>query len=87
MADLEKFRTETRQWLLENSPTSVRGLILALGEGNWGGRKATYANPDMKRWLEVMAARGWTASEWPTQYGGAVYLRRKQKSCAKKWPH
>jgi alkylation response protein AidB-like acyl-CoA dehydrogenase len=79
MADLEKFRTETRQWLLENSPTSIRGLILALGEGNWGGRKATYANPDMKRWLEVMAGRGWTASEWPTQYGGGGLSKAEAK--------
>jgi alkylation response protein AidB-like acyl-CoA dehydrogenase len=70
MADLEQFRAETRKWLLDNSPTGVRGLVLALGEGNWGGRKATYPNPDMKRWLEVMAERGWTAPEWPTQYGG-----------------
>src|SRR5581483_7191277 len=37
MADLEHFRAETRKWLLENSPVGVRGLTLALGEGNGGG--------------------------------------------------
>ena len=79
MADLEQFRAETRQWLLENSPQSVRGLILGLGEGNWGGRKATYPNPDMKRWLEVMAARGWTAPEWPTQYDGGGLSKAEAK--------
>ncbi len=71
MADLEQFRAEARQWLLDNSPVGVRKLTLALGEGNWGGRKAIYPNPDMKRWLDVMAERGWTAPEWPIQYGGS----------------
>ncbi len=79
MADLEQFRAETRQWLLDNSPVGVRRLTLALGEGNWGGRKATYPNPDMKRWLEVMAERGWTAPEWPTQYGGGGLSKEEAK--------
>jgi len=79
MADLEKFRTEAHQWLFDNSPSSVRGLTLALGEGNWGGRKATYANPDMKHWLEVMAERGWTAPEWPIHYGGGGLSKAEAK--------
>lgn len=79
MADLEQFRADTHKWLLENSPTGVRGLSLALGEGNWGGRRATYPNPDMKRWLEVMAERGWTAPEWPTQYGGGGLSKAEAK--------
>src|SRR5215510_12580109 len=79
MADLETFRAETRQWLVENSPPGVRGLTLALGEGNWGGRKATYPNPDMKRWLEVTAERGWTAPEWPAQYGGGGLSKAEAK--------
>ena len=79
MADLEQFRADTREWLSDNAPTGVRGLILALGEGNWGGRRATYPNPDMKRWLEVMAERGWTAPEWPSQYGGGGLSRAEAK--------
>jgi alkylation response protein AidB-like acyl-CoA dehydrogenase len=79
MADLEHFRAETRKWLLENSPVGVRGLTLALGEGNWGGRRATYPNADMKRWLEVMAERGWTAPEWPGQYGGGGLSKAEAK--------
>jgi alkylation response protein AidB-like acyl-CoA dehydrogenase len=79
MADLETFRTETRKWLLDNSPSGVRGLMLALGEGNWGGRKAVYPNSDMKRWLEVMAERGWTAPEWPSQYGGGGLSKAETK--------
>ncbi|MGE0825905.1 MAG: acyl-CoA dehydrogenase family protein [Candidatus Binatia bacterium] len=79
MADLEQFRADTRKWLLDNAPAGVRGLTLALGEGNWGGRKATYPNPDMKRWLEVMAARGWTAPEWPKEYGGGGLSKAEAK--------
>ncbi len=79
MPGLEQFRTETRQWLQENAPQGVRGLALALGEGNWGGRKATYPNPDMKRWLEVMVSRGWTAPEWPKQYSGGGLSKAEAK--------
>jgi alkylation response protein AidB-like acyl-CoA dehydrogenase len=79
MADLEQFRAETRTWLLNNAPVGVRGLVLAIGEGNWGGRRATYPNPDMKRWLEVMRERGWTAPEWPTQYCGGGLSKAEAK--------
>jgi len=79
MADLEQFRVETRKWLLAYAPAGVRGLMLALGEGNWGGRKATYPNPHLKRWLEVMAEQGWTAPEWPSQYGGGGLSKEEAK--------
>jgi alkylation response protein AidB-like acyl-CoA dehydrogenase len=70
MADLETFRGETRAWLLANAPKS---MFTPLGEGEdvaWGGRKATYPNPEVKQWLDVMGARGWTAPTWPKEYGG-----------------
>src|SRR5205085_8540070 len=35
----------------------------------WGGKKTTYP-PDVKRWLDVMSSRGWTAPTWPKEYGG-----------------
>ena len=79
MPDLEQFRVDTRKWLQDNAPQGVRGLVLALGEGNWGGRKAKYPDPAMKRWLEVMAERGWTAPEWPKQYGGGGLSKAEGK--------
>ncbi|MBI3247233.1 MAG: acyl-CoA dehydrogenase family protein [Deltaproteobacteria bacterium] len=79
MVDLGQFRAETRQWLSDNAPVGVRGLTLAIGEGNWGGRRATYPNPNMKRWMEVMAARGWTAPEWPAQYSGGGLSKAEAK--------
>ena len=70
MADLETFRRETRNWLLANAPKS---MSTPLGEGEdvcWGGRKAKYDNPEVKQWLDIMGARGWTAPMWPKEYGG-----------------
>jgi alkylation response protein AidB-like acyl-CoA dehydrogenase len=71
MAELEAFRSDVQRWLAANAPQTIRGLVLTgEGDGNWGGRRATYDPPEMKRWLEVMAARGWTAPTWPAEYGG-----------------
>ena len=70
MADLETFRAKTRQWLTDHAPASLIGTASSELEGNWGGRKARYRNPDAKVWLDRMAEKGWTAPEWPAQYGG-----------------
>jgi alkylation response protein AidB-like acyl-CoA dehydrogenase len=66
---LDAFRAETRAWLAENCPASMR-TPLAEDEIAWGGRRAVWKNPDTKLWLDRMAARGWTAPTWPTAYGG-----------------
>ena len=62
-----EFRLEAREWLTANCPDSLRR---GLGGYTAGGRKATYANPDTKLWLDRMAERGWTAPTWPREYGG-----------------
>jgi alkylation response protein AidB-like acyl-CoA dehydrogenase len=70
MSDIETFRKETRSWLEANAPKSIVGIPAAELEGTWGGKKATYPNPDLKVWLDVMAEKQWTAPTWPTEYGG-----------------
>ena len=70
MSDLETFRKETHEWLAANAPKGVIGGITDELEGVWGGKKATYANPDTKVWLDVMGKKGWTAPTWPVEYGG-----------------
>jgi alkylation response protein AidB-like acyl-CoA dehydrogenase len=74
MADLEQFRTETRAWLEANCPPSMRGPQAAATDDDddsiWGGRRATFKNPEAKQWLDRMAAKGWTAPTWPKEYGG-----------------
>ncbi|MBW1882587.1 MAG: acyl-CoA dehydrogenase family protein [Deltaproteobacteria bacterium] len=82
MPDLEGFRRETRGWLEANAPHSVFGVRGSDFEGSWGGRKAVYANPDMKVWLDVMAQKGWTAPSWPTQYGGGGLDKAEAKILA-----
>ena len=69
MADLEQFRAEVRSWLEENCPESMR-TPMPDNETVWGGRHATYKNPDSKLWMERMAAKGWTVPTWPKEYGG-----------------
>ncbi|MCP5178593.1 MAG: acyl-CoA dehydrogenase family protein [Pseudomonadales bacterium] len=69
MADLDTFRRETRAWLDANCPPSMR-TPGGEEEAVWGGRGATYANPDSKLWLDRMASRGWTVPRWPVEYGG-----------------
>ncbi|MAK62885.1 MAG: acyl-CoA dehydrogenase [Ponticaulis sp.] len=66
---LEGFRAETRAWLEENCPPSMR-TPQTEDEVVWGGRRETFKNPEAKTWLENMAGKGWTAPTWPKEYGG-----------------
>ncbi|WNO54984.1 acyl-CoA dehydrogenase family protein [Stakelama saccharophila] len=71
MSSLETFRAETRAWLKENVPASMREPVRSDTDINWGGRRADYAkNPDQKWYMDAMAERGWTVPDWPTEYGG-----------------
>ena len=71
MSDLDGFRAEARSWLEANAPQALRGLTVSAESGvNWGGKRARYDVPELKTWLEVMAAKGWTAPTWPVEYGG-----------------
>ena len=69
MNDLERFRAETREWLLANAPKSMFTPARSEEDVCWGGKKVHYP-PDMIQWLKVMAERGWTAPIWPKEYGG-----------------
>ena len=70
MSDLQQFRADTRAWLDENCPPSMRTRMVA-GEDVGGGSKRRSSNPEAYLWLERMAARGWTVPTWPQEYGGA----------------
>ena len=78
MDTLEQFREETRQWLKANAPQSMYAPLRSTDDACWGGRKTIYP-PDMKRWLDVMAERGWTAPTWPKQYGGGGLNKAEAK--------
>ncbi len=80
MAELETFREETRRWLTAEAPDSMR-TPAAAEDLCWGGRKTQYP-ADVKRWLELMAERGWTAPTWPRAYGGGGLSRGEAKILA-----
>jgi acyl-CoA dehydrogenase len=45
----------------------------------WGGRRPEYKSDAQRVWLERMAARGWTAPEWPAEYGGGGLSKEQGK--------
>jgi acyl-CoA dehydrogenase len=70
VSDIKAFRQETRDWLEENCPLSMREPVAA-GEGQcWGGRNYKFDSKEQQLWMERMGAKGWTAPDWPTEYAG-----------------
>jgi alkylation response protein AidB-like acyl-CoA dehydrogenase len=78
MTALDTFREETRAWLADNCPESMR-TPMPEREMPWGGRHASYPNPDTKIWMDNMSSRGWTAPEWPAEYGGGGLSKKENK--------
>jgi acyl-CoA dehydrogenase len=81
MPDLDTFREEARSWLVANAPASMRTSPVTPDELCWGGKKTQYP-PDVKRWLAVVAERGWTAPVWPKEYGGGGLSKQEAKVLA-----
>jgi alkylation response protein AidB-like acyl-CoA dehydrogenase len=79
VADLETFRQKTRAWLEENCPPSMRRPITSDKDQCWGGRDWAFASEEQRLWLERMAERGWTAPQWPVEYGGGGLSREEAK--------
>ena len=75
--DLEDFRLETRRWLEENCPASMRKPIKDSNDYFWGGRNAIFNNEDQKVWFEKMLAKKWIVPYWDTQYGGGGLSREE----------
>ena len=70
MADLEKFRAETRAWLAENCPPDMRQPMVNDEDTFWGGRNARFSSDAQRVWFERMRDKGWTVPHWPKEYGG-----------------
>ena len=67
MSEQSEFRAEVRDWLAENCPPGARGE----GQVPTGSTKITIEDPDVRVWLERAAEKGYTAPNWPVEYGGA----------------
>ena len=70
MENLDQFRVETREWLEANCPDDMRQAMRSDEDQCWGGRNWVFSSEGQQLWLERMAAKGWTAPRWPTEYGG-----------------
>ena len=79
MSDLNTFRQETRDWLEENCPPTMRKPAKGGEEMCWGGRNFKFASEEQKQWMERMGAKGWTAPDWPTEYGGGGLDKAEHK--------
>ncbi len=69
MTTLDNFKREVRTWLEANCPESQRRPVIK-EEQIWGGRRRKFPSPDAELWFERMRDRGWTAPDWPAEYGG-----------------
>ncbi len=78
MGDLDAFRKLARSWLEENCPVEMRGPHTDEDEC-WGGRNWVFASDAQRSWLNAMAGRGWTAPEWPKEYGGGGLTKDEAK--------
>ncbi len=79
MSNLESFRLESRDWLEENCPQSMRTPYESDDDMCWGGRNAKFTSDDQRLWLQRMASRGWTVPTWPAEYGGGGLDREHAK--------
>jgi alkylation response protein AidB-like acyl-CoA dehydrogenase len=70
VSELDTFRAETRAWLEANCPAEMREPMRDEADACWGGRNFKFKNEAQKAWMDVMAGRGWTVPDWPTEYGG-----------------
>ena len=71
MSNLDQFRQDTRSWLEENCPPSMRIPAKGFDDLYWGGRNPDLSNPEAKQWCDLMASKGWTVPQWAEAYGGA----------------
>lgn len=67
---LAEFRADVASWLEANCPLSQRQPIVR-EEQIWGGRRRVFPSSDAQQWFEACRDRGFTAPEWPAEYGGA----------------
>lgn len=78
--ELEAFKEEARSWLKDNVPSTLFGTREGRFDGYWGGKKNPEDDPNVLHYLEIMVERGWTAPNWPTEYGGAGYSQAQTEA-------
>ena len=79
MDALKEFRQDARAWLEVNCPPEMRSPMQNEDDACWGGRRMRFQSDAQRVWLERMGAKGWTAPEWPRDYGGGGLSRDEAK--------
>ena len=77
--DYKVFRNETREWLENICPKSMRGKVNDVAELYWGGINAEFISDDQKYWFEAMYNKGWIAPNWEKRYGGGELDTQQHK--------
>ena len=72
--DITTFRSETREWLEANCPSSMRNKPVHFEDAF-----DIYNTDDARAWRDACAGRGWTAPLWPKEYGGAELSREEYR--------
>ncbi|MEX2296745.1 MAG: acyl-CoA dehydrogenase family protein [Dongiaceae bacterium] len=62
-AEAEKFRAEVRAFIAAELPSEIRTSVAA--------DRMDLAPELQRRWMRILAERGWGAPSWPREYGGA----------------
>ena len=75
---LAEFRADIARWLEANCPLSQRQPIVR-EEQIWGGRRRVFPSQDAQQWFEACRDRGFTAPEWPVEYGAPGLIPNKPK--------
>ncbi len=69
--DVQVFAAQVSAWMAENYPTQLRAAHPKVDpEATWGGRHFIGSDDPQIEWMRRVAAKGWTAPTWPTEYGG-----------------
>ncbi len=79
MHDLNTFRLETRDWLENHCPQSMRTPVVEEKEKYCGGRRSSYYSDDQRAWVESMISKGWVAPTWPREYGGGGLSKEQEQ--------
>lgn len=71
--DEQQFRAQTRAWIEANCPASVRDPLLAEEARYQGGKNFPFTDEGHRQWFETCRDKGWTAPDWPAEYGGGGF--------------
>ena len=70
---IEAFRAETREWIAAHCPPSVCDPLLPEDARYQGGSNFPILNDEHRQWFEECRTKGWTAPDWPSEYGGGGF--------------